>query len=496
MFVNSLLFLYLFLPVTLFFFYISSEKLKNSVLLLASFIFYAWGGISYLSVLAGSTIVNYLVGLALGQSRKAGYRKTWLVAGILLNLLPLLLFKYTGFFKDNLNILIALFKISPLVIRNFALPLGISFYSFKAITYLVSVHRGETPVQRNYTDLALYISFFPSVLAGPIDRYRNFLPQLHGDNPAAEQFASGIRRFAIGLGKKVLIANSIAVVSDELFNGPVSNLSAPLAWLGVICYALQIYYDFSGYTDMAIGVGRMFGFELTENFNFPYISRSIKEFWQRWHISLSTWLRDYLFLPIAYSTSRKLKKEKYFSIRVDRIIYMVATSVTFLVCGFWHGAAWNFIAWGLIHGFLLILEQLGVGRLLKKLYKPLRNLYAIFFLLISWVFFRTVSIPDAFQYTGVLFGIGAKPVDWVLVLDYFNTGFILTLIIAILGTTRIFAVAVEWFRKISREPGMLMRSIFVNVFEVSSILVVIMILVLSSLFMVAGTNNAFIYFKF
>jgi alginate O-acetyltransferase complex protein AlgI len=198
---------------------------------------------------------------------------------------------------------------------------------------------------------------------------------------------------------------------------------------------------------MAIGVGKMFGFELMENFNFPYISRSIKEFWQRWHLSLSTWLRDYLFLPVAYSTSRKLKKERYFSIRVDQVIYMIAISITFLVCGFWHGAAWNFIAWGLIHGFLLILEQLGLGRLLKKVYKPLRNLYALFFLLISWVFFRTVTLSAAFHYTGVLFGIGGKPVNWSALMEYFNTGFILTLIIAILGSTKIFFTIIEGLKK-------------------------------------------------
>ena len=496
MFANSLLFLYLFLPVTLFFVYISSGKLKNIFLLLASFIFYAWGGVSFLNVLVASTIINYLIGLFMGETKTDGWRKFWLVVGILANILPLLLYKYTGFFKDNLNILITHFGMHAVTIRTFVLPLGISFYSFKAITYLVSVHRRETEPQQNYADLALYISFFPSVLAGPIDRYRNFLPQLHNRVPTAEQFASGIRRFAIGLGKKVLIANSIAVVSDELFNGPVSNLSTPLAWLGVICYALQIYYDFSGYTDMAIGVGKMFGFELMENFNFPYISRSIKEFWQRWHISLSTWLRDYLFLPIAYSTSRKLKKERYFSIRVDQVIYMIAISITFLVCGFWHGAAWNFIAWGLIHGFLLILEQLGLGRLLKKVYKPLRNLYALFFLLISWVFFRTVTLSAAFHYTGVLFGIGGKPASWSPVLEYFNTGFILTMIVAILGSTKIFSFVVEGFKKRFNDPGIFMRIVSVNVYEILSVLLVILILAISSLFMVAGTNNAFIYFKF
>jgi alginate O-acetyltransferase complex protein AlgI len=496
MFFNSLLFLYLFLPVTLFFVYISSGKLKNIFLLIASFIFYAWGGVSYISVLAGSTIVNYLTGLAMGKAKTTGLRKTWLVAGILLNIIPLLLFKYTGFFKENLNVLITLLGISPLVIRNIVLPLGISFYSFKAITYLVSVYRKEIAVQRNYTDLALYLSFFPSVLAGPIDRYRNILPQLHDRVSSVEKFASGIKRFTLGLGKKVLIANSLAFVADALFNAPLKDLDAPLAWLALICYALQIYYDFSGYTDMAIGLGRMLGFDLMENFNFPYISKSIKEFWQRWHISLSTWLRDYIFLPLAYSTSRKMKKNRYFGVRTDQILYIVATSVTFLVCGFWHGAAWNFIVWGLIHGFLLIAEQLGLGRLLKHLYKPFRHLYTLTFLLLSWVFFRTTSLSEAFQFTGLLFGYGGQPAVLNYFLEYFNTGFIITIVIAILGVTPVFSFFIQKLKKGVADPRFTIYRIFGFFYEGASILIVVLIFVLSSLCILAGTNISFIYFRF
>ena len=496
MFVNSLLFLYLFLPVTLFMAYITNEKIKNIILLIASFIFYAWGGVSYLSVLIASTLLNWLVGLAIDKCSGAPARKRWLITGIILNLLPLLIFKYTGFFKDNIDILTGLFGIKPIVMKAILLPLGISFYSFKAISYLITVHRRETPAQRNYCDLALYISFFPTVLAGPIDRYRNFAPQLYGRKPDATQFASGIRRFAIGLGKKVLIANSLSLVAEDMFSNPVSTLSTPLAWLGLICYSLQIYYDFSGYTDMALGVGKMFGFELMENFNFPYISRSIKEFWQRWHISLSSWLRDYLFLPLAYSTSRKLKKERYLNLRVDHVIYMIATSVTFLVCGFWHGAAWNFIIWGLIHGFLLINEQLWLGRMLRKTYKPIGHLYTLFFLMISWVFFRTATIHDANQYIGLLFGSGGKAADWKLILDYFNTGFILTMLIAVLGTTRFFSILVEMAGKAADNSLKPVGILVAGVYETVSILVVMFILAVATVFMVAGTNNPFIYFKF
>jgi alginate O-acetyltransferase complex protein AlgI len=495
-FINSLLFLYLFLPITLFFATVIPPRFKNVFLLTAGFIFYAWGGVSYLGLLVISTILNWCAGLLMNKVSTPNKQKTVLVAGILLNLLPLLLFKYTGFFIDNFNVLGSLFGLRSLMIRTFTLPLGISFYSFKAITYLLSVHRKETPVQRNYIDLALYISFFPSVLSGPIDRYRNFFPQLQNRIFSFEQFSSGIKRFSIGLGKKVLIANSLSVITDDLFSRPVASLSTPLAWLGIICYSLQIYYDFSGYTDMAIGVAKMFGFELTENFNFPYISKSIKEFWKRWHISLSTWLRDYLFLPLAYATSGKLKNERYFTFRVDHIIYMVATSVTFFICGLWHGAAWNFIVWGLIHGFLMIIEQLGFGRLLKRLYTPVRHFYALFFLTISWAFFRTTNLHDAFHFTGVLFGVGAKPVNWLGIMEFMNTGSILTMVVAIFGATRFFSVIVNWAKKNNEGKSFIRRAALVNFYELSSILIVFFILAVSTLFLVAGTNNAFIYFRF
>ncbi|HTX87743.1 MAG TPA: MBOAT family O-acyltransferase, partial [Bacteroidales bacterium] len=466
--VNSLLFLFLFLPVTLFFASIVSDRLKNPFLLAASWIFYAWGGVSYTSILIGSTLVNYMAGLALDHARGARSRKAWLVAGILLNLLPLVIFKYTGFLRDNINILIALFNGSPLVIRNLILPLGISFYSFKAITYLVSVYRKECAAQRNFTDLALYISFFPSVLAGPIDRYVHFLPQLHGRKVTVEKFSSGIRRFVIGLGKKVLIANSLSLVTDQLFGYPVSGLTTPLAWLALFCYSLQIYYDFSGYTDMAIGLGRMFGFELTENFNFPYISRSIKEFWKRWHISLSTWLRDYIFLPLAYSSSRKMKKNRYLGLRTDHVLYMIATSVTFLVCGFWHGAAWNFVIWGLLHGLLLILEQLGLGKIVRHLYRPVQHLYAVFLLMITWVFFRTSSPADAFQFIGILFGAGGKPVEWTVVREFINPGLIVTVLIAVAGSTRIFYLVLRRMNRKLEDPRILVRGFSVNLIGIGT----------------------------
>jgi alginate O-acetyltransferase complex protein AlgI len=495
MYLNSLIFLFLFLPVTLLVASLLPTRMKNLFLLIASFVFFSWGGVSYLSVLVGSTLMNFLVGLALGRSVKHGSRKGWLVTGILLNLIPLAVFKYTGFVTDNINVLLTVFGWNPMVVQKIIMPLGISFYSFKAVTYLVSVYRSETPVQRNYTRLALYLSFFPSLLAGPIDRYRDFLPQLSNHNVTFDRFASGIRRFALGLAKKILIANTLAVITDELFNTPLSTLSTPLAWLGVICYALQIYYDFSGYTDMAIGLGHMLGFKLTENFNSPYISKSIKEFWQRWHITLSTWLRDYVFLPLAYSSSRKLKQERYLHLKTDHLIYMIAITATFLVCGIWHGAAWNFVVWGLFHGLLLILEQMGLLRILKRFPKPIRHMYTIFFLLITWVFFRTTSLSDAFQYIGILFGNGITS-DWGAVTEYFSPGFLIAFLIALLGSTPVFKHFISRMKGLVESENKSLRILSVNFYESASLIIVILMITVSVICIVAGTNNPFIYFKF
>lgn len=493
---NTLVFLYLFLPFTLFFVYISSEKLKNPFLLLASWIFYAWGGVTYSAILICVTVINYFIGRVMGSAILKPRRKSWLVLGIIMNLLPLIIFKFVPFFGDSISAIGTLFGATPFVLKGLILPLGISFYSFKSITYLISVYRKETEVQRNYIDLALYISIFPQVMAGPIDRYRSLLPQLHNRTTDFERFASGIRRFTIGLAKKVIIANSLALVADDIFSRPIENIDTPLAWLGAICYALQIYYDFAGYTDMAIGLGRMFGFDFMENFNFPYLSKSVKEFWQRWHISLSTWLRDYLFLPVAYSTSRKMPKERYLGIRADKLIYLIGTSLTFLVCGFWHGAAWNFVIWGLLHGFMLILEHFRFGKWLKKSAKPVQHLYMILFILISWVFFRTATLENAFQYIGVMFGGASQPADLAEILEYFNPGFILTFIIAILGSTRFFMIIVNGIEKANGSRILILRGLSFHAFSLGSLIAVLATLALSTLYILSGSHMSFIYFKF
>ena len=495
---SSLLFIYLFLPFTLLFFYISKEKLQNLVLLVASLVFYAWGGPSLASVLVGSILINYFSGRMIGNSKSKRVRKNWLILGLFLNLGLLVTFKYTHFFVDNINALTNLFGAHPVLLKKIILPLGISFFTFKAISYLISVYRGETEAQKNFIDLSLYISLFPQLIAGPISRYNDLAPQLKpgGRTLTFEKFASGINRFVLGLAKKTLIANTFAAVADQVFGTPYAQMNSPLAWLGIICFALQIYYDFSGYTDMAIGLGRMLGFTFVENFNFPYISKSLREFWKRWHISLSTWFRDYLFLPIAYSTSRKLPKERYWGIRSDKLIYLAGTAITFFLCGFWHGPTWNFIIWGMLHGIFLITEQAGFGKFLKKLHPSLQHLYLILFLLISWVFFRTDTFRDSITYIGIMFGASANPVNWPQFSSFFNLELIVTGIIGILGCTTTFTKIAN-LRSSNRVFGenILSRITFYTG-NIGNLLFIMILLFLVTVQMTAGTINPFIYFRF
>ena len=493
---NSLIFTYLFLPLSLLVYYLADERYKNLILLLSGFIFFAWGGISYSFLLIASTLINYAAGLLMAGTADKRRRKIILVSGILLNLFPLILFKYTGFFTDTLSVITSVFGVKPLTVAQFILPLGISFYSFKAISYLMSVHRNECPAEKNYIDLALFISIFPQVIAGPIDRYRNLAPQLKSRDYSFEMMSSGIRRFALGLGKKVLIANTLGMAVDEVFMRSTANLSLPVAWLGAMAYTLQIYYDFSGYTDMAIGLGRMFGFNFIENFNFPYQSKNVKEFWQRWHMSLSNWLRDYLYLPLAYSTSRKLKEYKYMGIRADHIIYIIATAVTFIVCGFWHGAAWTFIIWGMLHGLFLIIEQLGLRKFLKHRIALIQHAYLLLFIVVSWVVFRSSSLDSAVHYIGIMFGLGTAPARMDILLEFLNPGFTAAFVIAVAGSTSVFQNLLNLSVRSRDLKAKAVRGLLVHFFEISIILSILFVLAISSLFILAGTNNSFIYFQF
>ena len=481
---SSLVFLFIFLPVVLLFYYFVKEKYRNTLLLLASIIFFAWGGVSYTLILITSIFANYFVGLLINKQLGTKMARYYLALGITINIGILAIFKYANFFIENINDIFINLNIEPVNYENIVLPIGISFYTFQALSYIIDVYRKETEVQKSLTKLALFISLFPQLIAGPIVRYHDINKQLSKRYVNFNKFTSGTERFIIGLGKKVLIANTFALVVDEIFAIDPANMPGIVAWLGVILYAFQIYFDFSGYSDMAIGLGRMFGFDLLENFNFPYIARSIQEFWRRWHISLSTWFRDYLYIPLG--GNRVGKHRVYFNL-----------FIVFLLTGFWHGASWNFIVWGLFHGMFLVIERIGFGRFLEKLWSPVRHFYTLFVILISWVFFRADDLPYAISYLKTMFGIREIDSELWMLNKYLSNDVMLALIVALLGSTTIFIFTQKYFiQQIKRISSNFIKYSVSTTFEIIAALGLISILFLSILFLTANSYNPFIYFRF
>ncbi|MEL7529659.1 MAG: MBOAT family O-acyltransferase [Bacteroidota bacterium] len=389
---SSLSFLGLFLPLVWVVNLLLPAKARNVWLLLLSLWFYAWGEGAWAFLMLGSILLNYFLGLKVGP--KSSRQKLWLSLAVSINLALLLLVKYAGFLLSNLNQLLLLFEDVSLLIPavNFSLPIGISFFTFQALSYQIDLYRGKYPPQTNPLDLGLYIAFFPQLIAGPIVRYETFFPQLTERKFDWEQNIVGIKRFVIGLAKKVLIADPLALVADKIFLLPDQSLSPWLTWLAMIAYSLQIYFDFSAYSDMAIGLGKMLGFDLPENFRFPYIARSIREFWQRWHITLSTWFRDYLYIPLGGNRHH-----------LYRNLLLV-----FVLCGFWHGASWNFLIWGLFHGLFLVLERTAWGRVLQKFPRFLQHIYTLLVVLFAWVWFRAEDVSQALLIYEKLFGFAAN----------------------------------------------------------------------------------------
>ncbi len=388
---SSPIFLFLFLPVVLTVdLCLRSPKVKNVWLLLMSLAFYAWGQVDFILLLLASTLVNYGLGRWLTRSENPQARKRAVVAAVIINLGLLAFFKYADFAINLLNSALHLISLGSVPAPHLTLPIGISFFTFHALSYVVDVYRRKWPAAQNPRDVALYIFFFPQLIAGPILRWSDIGPQILQRTIHRENFADGIRRFVGGLAKKVLLADSVALPADQIFSLPANELSTPVAWLGILCYTLQIYFDFSGYSDMAIGMGKMFGFTFVENFNFPYLAQSLRDFWRRWHISLSTWFRDYLYLPLG--GNRGSEPQTY------RNLLLV-----FLLCGLWHGASLTFVLWGLYHGSFLILERTRFGSFTEKIPRLFRHLYAIFVVMMGWVIFRANTFADAGNFFHALF---------------------------------------------------------------------------------------------
>ena len=378
---SSLVFLCIFLPAVLILHtVIRNRKAQNGLLLAASLLFYAYGEPVYVLLMLASALFNYIFALLI--EKKGG--KPWLAAAVAVDLGVLAVFKYAGFLVSNLNALTGFSLRVPAI----ALPIGISFFTFQALSYVIDVYRGQVAAQKNYAKVLLYISFFPQLIAGPIVRYRDIAHEIDTRAADREQIASGLRRFAVGLGKKVLIANTMGAAADAVFGAGAQVLNVPAAWIGAVAYLMQIYYDFSGYSDMAIGLGRMFGFHFRENFDHPYLASSVQDFWRRWHISLSSWFRDYVYIPLGGNRKGKARTV------LNRVI-------VFFLTGLWHGASWTFVVWGLFHGALLLLEE--AVPFLKRIPKALGHVLTLLAVTLGFVVFRADSLPEAFAFLGRMF---------------------------------------------------------------------------------------------
>ena len=392
---SSLIFLFAYLAVTLVLYYVVPFKARNAVLFAVSLVFYGWGEPKYIVVMLFSILVAYIFGFFVGKYRESAPKKarTYLIISVILNLSALLFFKYANFFIENLALIPGLGGLEP--IEGLKLPVGISFYTFQIMSYTIDVYRGDARVQRRIVPFGTYVTLFPQLIAGPIVRYSDVDEQLTYRKETVDKFASGVQRFCAGLAKKVLLADTVYVLLNYYHEAFAFEQTVLGAWLIVILYTFQIYFDFSGYSDMAIGLGRMLGFEFLENFNYPYVSKSITEFWRRWHISLSTWFREYVYIPLG--GNRKGKLRQYRNI-----------AVVWLLTGFWHGASWNFLLWGAYFAVLLIVEKLFLYKWLQKAPAVLAHIYTMFFVCISWLIFYFTDLGEGLTCLKAMFGVGVS----------------------------------------------------------------------------------------
>ncbi len=471
---SSILFLLYFLPAFLIVYYIVPKKFKNLVLLLSSIFFYSWGAPRFIFVILGTTFVDFYLVRWMSLSESRIRRRALLTLSVSINLGLLFYFKYSNFFIDNLNAALSLAGIKEIGWAKLILPIGISFYTFETITYVVDVYRKIHKPLTNFWDYQLYIILFPKLIAGPIIRYNDLADQItdRSANDTLDNRLTGFYRFIIGLAKKVLIANHMGLVADSVFTNDFTGINSYTAWMGILAYTFQIYFDFSGYSDMAIGLGRMIGFRFAENFHNPYISKSITEFWRRWHISLGSWMRNYLYIPLG-GNRVKTKSRLYFN------LWLV-----FLASGLWHGASWSFVLWGAYHGTFLVMERIFLLRVYEKTGKIASAMLTFFIVVIGWVFFRVENISEAFYFLNKLFAFNFNYIpDWdIEFLTYF--------IIAILFS----------FFAFSRKGQQIQDIIFVEDYSlkkhVSMSFIAVCLFVLSLSSITSFGFNPFIYFRF
>ena len=468
----SAIFLFLFLPITIIGYFLIKPKYRNFWLFIMSLVFYAWGGLIYAILFIFSAYINFLFGIWMEKDRER--KKLILFLSIVWNLGILAYFKYSSFILLNLQVIIQIFipnfKIN---IVHVPLPIGISFFTFQIMTYVIDLYREEIKVQKKFINLGLYIMLFPQLIAGPIVRYIDIEKEINNRKVDIDLIDEGIKRFILGLGKKIFIANIMGTWADTVFNTPLEKINTPLAWLGIFGYTMQIFFDFSAYSDMAIGLGKIFGFHFLENFNYPYISRNIQEFWRRWHISLSQWFKDYLYIPLG--GNRKGKIRTYINLLI-----------VFFLTGLWHGSSWNFIFWGIFHGVFLIIERLGLKKVLEKTPKILQHLYTMIIVIIGWVFFRADNFIFALKYLKILFIPNFIHMESFLV-ELEN----LKLFIAVCAI--IFSTPI-----VPKLKNILLNNIFKNKFyyEIFRNFIYIIFFLLSVIFLAGSNFNPFIYFHF
>ncbi|MCR8644244.1 MBOAT family protein [Paenibacillus sp. N1-5-1-14] len=464
---SSLIFLYWFLPVTIAIYYVSPRAVRNVILLLASLVFYAWGEPIYIGIMIFSTLFDYTNGLLIDKyrSRKKLARFIF-ISSIAVNLGILGFFKYYGFLIENINSLLGL----HIPITSLPLPVGISFYTFQTMSYVVDVYLNKYPVQRNLIAFGTYVTMFPQLVAGPIVQYGDIAKQLKDRPMTLDKFGSGAELFIRGLAKKVLLANNIGLLWTSVHQTPMAELTVLSAWLGIVAFTFQIYFDFSGYSDMARGLGKMFGFDFKENFNYPYVSRSVTEFWRRWHISLGSWFREYVYIPLGGNRG---------GIKLQLRNLMIVWFLT----GFWHGASWNFIVWGLYFGLFVTMEKLFLLRWLQQLPRILAHVYTLMIVMIGWVIFEMGSLSSAFSYIQTMFGMGNHSLSNEASWYGLSTNLFLLIILALCATPY------------PRKLMMWLQSKF-RVVDFAIPVMYLGFLMVSTAYLVNETYNPFLYFRF
>lgn len=469
---SSLIFLFRFLPFMLLIYFITPRRFRNFILLLLSLGFYAWGEPKYVIIMLLSTIIDYSHGILVDYFKRIGkvkFARITVGSSVIINIGILAVFKYADLFLNTLNQVMG----SDVSLLKIALPIGVSFYTFQTMSYTIDVYRGNANVQKNIISFGTYVTMFPQLIAGPIVQYKTIENDINNRRENIDLFADGVRRFVIGLGKKVLLANNIGILWDTVKTLNIDEMPVLTAWLGIIAFAFQIYFDFSGYSDMAIGLGKMFGFNFNENFNYPYISKSITEFFRRWHISLGTWFREYVYIPLGGNRSGKAK-----------LIFNIL--IVWLLTGLWHGASYNFILWGLYYGIILIIEKIFLRKHLENIPSVFRHIYTILIVLVGWVMFSLENMTSVLKYLKTMFGIFTQEIADSQTIYLLYTNLILIIILVLAATPIPKRLLKCCDDKINIE---LIKIIIKNLFY-------ILIFLLSVAYLVDSTYNPFMYFRF